>query len=225
MGSFSAELRAGAADVWDAQHAHPFVRGVGDGTLEVERFRHYVRQDYVYLVDYGRLLALGCARAPDLATMRSFAELTQAILVTEMDLHRSFAAEWGVHEDELEREPAGPTTRAYADFLLRTATVGDFAELVAALLPCMWGYAEVGERLAGAAAPGGGHDGYARWIATYADDEFQRLATWCRELTDRVAAGLDDAGRERMRRAFVQSSRWELAFWDASWRLEPALPG
>ena len=34
--SFAAELRAAAADVWEAQHAHPFVRGVGDGTLDEE---------------------------------------------------------------------------------------------------------------------------------------------------------------------------------------------
>lgn len=178
MRRFSDELRAAAADVWEAQHAHPFVRGIGDGTLDEAAFRHYVRQDYVYLVDYGRLLALGCARAPRLETMCRFAELTQAILVTEMDLHRSFAAEWGIAAEELEREPATPTTRAYADFLLRTAAIGDFAELVAALLPCMWGYAEVGARLAAAGPPA--HDGYARWIATYADTDFQALAAYTR---------------------------------------------
>ena len=62
--SFAAELRAASADVWDAQHAHPFVRGIGDGTLAEDRFRWYVRQDYRFLIDYGRLLALGAARAP-----------------------------------------------------------------------------------------------------------------------------------------------------------------
>lgn len=219
-GTPCAQLRAAADEIWAAQHAHPFVRGIADGTLPVERFRHYIRQDYVYLVDYGRLMALGAARAPDLATMRRFAELTQGILVTEMDLHRALAAEWGVGEAELEREPASPTTRAYADFLLRTAALGDFAELLAALLPCMWGYAEIGARLAAEPEPGGGHPGYARWIATYAGEEFQRLAAWCRELTDRAGAGVDAAGRRRMEAAFVQSSRWELAFWDAAWRLE-----
>jgi len=217
---FDAVLRAAAADVWEAQHAHPFVRGVGDGTLPEDVFRHYVRQDYVFLVDYGRLLALGCARAPELATMRRFAELTQAILVTEMDLHRSFAAEWGIDAGELEREPATPTTAAYTDFLLRTAALGDFAELVAALLPCMWGYAEIGERLAAAGAPA--YAGYARWIATYADPEFQALADWCRALAADLGAGLDEAGRARMQRAFVASSRHELAFWEACWRREAA---
>jgi thiaminase/transcriptional activator TenA len=68
--SVSAELRAAAAEVWEAQHAHPFVRGIGAGTLDEERFRFYVRQDYLFLIDYGRLLALGAARAPRLVEMR-----------------------------------------------------------------------------------------------------------------------------------------------------------
>ncbi|MDO8184035.1 thiaminase II [Conexibacter sp. JD483] len=235
-GGFSAELRAAAAATWEAQHTHPFVRGIGDGTLPLDRFRHFVRQDYVYLVDYGRLLALGCARAPELATMRRFAELTQAILVTEMDLHRAFALEWGVAPAELEAEPPTATTRAYTDFLLRTATLGDFADLVAALLPCMWGYAEVGARLAAAQPPpaaasapdaatpapdAAAPNPYARWIATYADPEFQALAAWCRELMDRIGSAADVPTRARLHDVFAHSSRHELAFWDASWRLEP----
>lgn len=211
------------------------MRGIGDGTLPLDRFRHFVRQDYVYLVDYGRLLALGCARAPELTTMRRFAELTQAILVTEMDLHRAFALDWGIAPQELEAEPPTPTTRAYVDFLLRTAALGDFADLVAALLPCMWGYAEVGARLAAAQPPAAAPDAaaapavappapdvnpYARWIATYADPEFQALAAWCRELMDRLGAAADAPARARLHDVFAQSSRHELAFWDAAWRLE-----
>ena len=197
------------------------MRGVGDGSLPLDRFRHFVRQDYLYLVDYGRLLALGCARAPELETMRRFAELTQAILVTEMDLHRAFAAEWGIAPEELEAEAPTATTRAYTDFLLRTAALGDFADLVAALLPCMWGYAEVGARLAAAQRPDGAANPYARWIATYADPDFQALAGWCRELTDRLGAAADGPTRARLHDVFAASSRHELAFWEASWRLEP----
>ena len=68
---FADELRAGAAGLWEAQHAHPFVRGIADGTLSEDRFVHYVRQDYVFLIEYARMLALGAARAPDLQTMVS----------------------------------------------------------------------------------------------------------------------------------------------------------
>jgi thiaminase/transcriptional activator TenA len=209
--SFSAQLRRAADPIWQAQHDHPFVRGIADGTLPVAQFERYVRQDYVFLIDYGRLLALGAARAPDVPTMRRFAELTQAILGGEMELHRAFAREFGITDAELEAEEPAFVTRAYTDFLLRTAALGDFAELAAALLPCMWGYAQIGERLA--AGPRPADERYARWIDTYADPEFAELATWCRALVDRLAAETGEAGRERMRGAFVVCSEHELAFW------------
>jgi thiaminase/transcriptional activator TenA len=134
-----------------------------------------------------------------------------------MALHRAFAAEWGIGSEELARERPTPTTAAYTDFLLRTAALGDFAQVIAALLPCMWGYSEIGRSLAARGRPA--HPLYARWIDAYADPEFARLAEWCRAICDEVACVAD---RERMREAFLASSRHELAFWDASWRLEPA---
>jgi thiaminase (transcriptional activator TenA) len=214
--SFSAELRRAADPVWQAQLAHPFVRGIGDGTLPEDRFRFYVRQDYLFLIDYGRLLALGAARAPRLEWMRRFASLAQSVLETEMDLHREFAARWDISVQELESERTAPATDAYCDFLLRTAALGDFSELAAALLPCMWGYAEIGQRLAAEGLPD--HERYAEWIEMYASDEFGELATWCRELTDGAAARVDGAARDRMHAAFRASSEHELAFWDSAWR-------
>jgi thiaminase/transcriptional activator TenA len=214
--SLSAELRAAAADVWEAQHAHPFVRGIGDGTLDEERFRFYVRQDYRFLIDYGRLLALGAARAPRLQEMRRFAALAQGVLETEMTLHAGLAERWGISVAELEAEPPAPATRGYCDFLLRTAALGDFAELCAALLPCMWGYAEIGSRLASEGTPP--HAGYAAWIATYADPEFQSLARWARELTDGAGADAGAAAVGRMHAAFRTSSELELGFWESAWR-------
>jgi thiaminase (transcriptional activator TenA) len=218
--SLAAELRVGAADVWEAQHAHPFVRGVGDGTLDEARFRFYIRQDYRFLIDYGRLLALGTARAPRVAEMRRFAGLSQSVLETEMVLHVGFAQRWGIATDALETEPAAPATAAYTDFLLRTAALGDYAELVAALLPCMWGYAEIGERLAAAGMPD--HARYTAWIAMYADAEFQALAAWARELTDVAGADAGPGAVARMHAAFRASSEHELAFWEAAWRYDGA---
>jgi thiaminase (transcriptional activator TenA) len=214
--SFSAELREAAAPVWEAQVAHPFVQGIGDGSLPEDRFRFYVRQDYLFLTDYGRLLALGAARAPRLEWMRRFAALAQAVLETEMDLHRQFAARWGITTEQLSSERTAPATDAYCDFLLRTASLGDFAELVAALLPCMWSYAEIGERLAAAGLPD--HEGYAEWITMYASDEYAELARWSRELTDAAAAEVAGPGRMRMHAAFRASSEHELAFWESVWQ-------
>ena len=176
-----------------------------------------MRQDYLFLVEYARVLALACARAPRLDLMERFAELTQATLTNEMDLHRAYAAEWGVKPDELARESATATTRSYSDFLIRTASIGDYDELLASLLPCMWGYSELGRAL----EPRNRDDHpFRAWIQTYSSDEFAELARWCREALDAVA---DAADLDRLREPFLVSSRFELAFWDMAWRLEPPL--
>ncbi len=207
-----------ARPVWEAQHNHPFVRGIGDGSLDLEKFKFWVRQDYVFLIEYARLLALAVARAPDLATMRRFAELTHSTLSVEMELHRSYAAEFGISTEELEAEEKAPTTRAYADFLLRVAALGDFPELIAALLPCMWGFSDIGRRLAQAPRPS--DQRYATWIEMYSSSEFAELTDWCRALVDRVGAELPEDGLRRMEEAFLTSSRYECQFWDMAWRLE-----
>jgi thiaminase/transcriptional activator TenA len=153
--AISEELRSECADIWERQHRHPFVTGIGDGTLDVNRFRFWVRQDYLFLIEYGRVLAFAAARAPDLASMSRFAELTHSTLTTEMDLHRSFCGELGISRADLEAERMARTTRGYTDFLVRVAAQADFALVLAALLPCMWGYSEIGQRLAGRGPPGG----------------------------------------------------------------------
>ncbi|MFN8633952.1 MAG: thiaminase II [Chloroflexota bacterium] len=215
---FTNHLAALAAPIWQAQHAHPFVRGIGDGTLDVERFAFWIRQDYLFLIEYCRLFALAAARAPDLETIGRFADLLQATARTEMDLHRGYAAQFGISTDALERETMAPTTRGYTDFLLRVATTGDFAELAAALLPCMWGFSQIGQRLAAQPRPADAR--YAAWVEMYADPEFAALADWCRELVDRLADDAGPATRARMAAAFVTSSRYELAFWEMALTLE-----
>ncbi len=215
---FSARLKAAAADVWRAQHEHPFIRGIGDGSLDVACFQHWVRQDYRFLIEYARVLATAAARAPDLATMTRLAALANETLATEMSLHRSYAGEFGIANDELEREEMAPTCRAYTDFLVRMAATGSFAELVGALLPCMWGFAEIGLGLAAKGRPADSR--YAAWIDMYASDEFVALADWCRTLMDNAAAGLPESELARVEEAFVTSSRYELLFWEMAWNRE-----
>jgi thiaminase/transcriptional activator TenA len=207
LSSVSSALRAAAAPVWDASLAHPFVRGLGDGSLDESAFRYYIRQDYLFLIDYGRLLSLGAARAPRVKWMRRFAGLASSVLETEMSLHREFAGRWGVSVADLERERVATATAAYADCLLRVASLGDFAELCAAVAPCMWGYAEIGTALSSSATS----DRYAEWIDMYASAEFGELASWSRALLDEVDGDVD-----RMTAAFVTSSEHELAFWEAA---------
>jgi thiaminase/transcriptional activator TenA len=212
--AFSDHLRAQAEPIWQAQLAHPFVRGIGDGTLDPRIFALWLRQDYSFLLDYARLFALAAARAPGPATAARFAALHHETTTTELDLHRAYAAEFGITPEQLAAEEKRPTTQAYTDFLLRTAALDDFPVAAAAILPCMWGYSWLGQQLAAAGPPPEAR--YARWVALYAAPEFTALADWCREIVD-AAADPGAATRRRMEAAFLLSSRYELAFWEMAW--------
>ena len=207
----SSELRSAASSVWDAAVTHPFVRGLEDGSLDEAAFAFYIRQDYLFLIDYGRLLSLGAARAPRLEWMRRFAGLASSVLETEMALHREFAARWGV--TDLEAVQVEPATAAYCNFLLRTASLGDFSELAAAVLPCMWSYAEIGATLRPTS------DRYREWIDMYASEEFGELAAWARSIVDDV-----DGDEDRMGAAFAASCEHELRFWDAAYAARAPRP-
>ena len=199
--------------------AHPFVTGVGDGTLPVEKFKYYVVQDYAYLIDYSRALALASARAPRLDDMSWFAGLLDETLNVEMSLHRSYCQEFGISAQELESTLASPTTVAYTSFLLKTAYQGSFGELVASLLPCQWGYWEIGDHLLKRGLP---QDAplYAKWIEMYTTEEFTALAHHGREMAGRIGDEAGPTERAAMGQAYRTSVRLELQFWNMAYRLE-----
>ncbi|TVP74924.1 MAG: thiaminase II [Gemmatimonadales bacterium] len=211
-------LHAAALPLWEAQLDHPFVRGIGDGTLEEERFRRWVLQDYVYLKEFARVFAWAVAKADRLESMGWYATVLDMTLNKEMALHRSYAERFGITEAELEAVSMWPTTRAYTDFLVRTAADGDMADLLAALLPCAWGYIVIGQALAGGDRPDDAR--YADWIDQYASEEFESAGTWLREELDRVVGAADVPTFTRLREIFLLSSRYELRFWDMCWEGE-----
>lgn len=219
---FTDRLRDAARPVWQRQLEHPFVRGISDGSLEEGRFRRWVEQDYLYLVEFARVFGWAAAKADRLDAMQWYASVLDLTLNTEMELHRAYAARFGVSPEELEEVAMWPTTRAYTDFLVRTAADGDMAELVAALLPCAWGYAWLGRRLAERGTPEDGR--YADWIEQYASEEFQDAARWLRGEMDRLARDRDEAVLRRLEHLFVLSSRYEWSFWEMCWHGEEWKP-
>jgi thiaminase (transcriptional activator TenA) len=174
----------------ERQLAHPTVRGIAAGDLEPARFRSWLVQDYLFLLDYVRLFALTAARAPDPDTLGRLVDLAHATFHQELSLHRAYAAEFGLAQADLDRAEKSPQCAAYTDFLLRTAATAEFAEVLT-------------------------EPRYRRWIQTYADPDFADLAAWCAALLDRATGGLPTAHLAACERAFLTSLRHELAFWDA----------
>ncbi|MFQ5896218.1 MAG: thiaminase II, partial [Nitrospinota bacterium] len=182
-----------------------------------EKFRFYMCQDYAFLIEYCRVLALAAAKARELPDMSWFARLLDATLNTEMALHRSYAARFGISEAELEGAELAPSARAYTRHLLSVAWGGELGEIAAALLPCQWSYSEIGQKLASRGEPQGP---YAEWVRAYASEEFAELANWIRELVNRLAEEAAPSARRLWEEHFRASCRYEHLFWEMSWKME-----
>ncbi|AJI20482.1 thiaminase II [Priestia megaterium] len=212
---FSERLYEKLQPIWRQNHNHPFVQGMGDGTLEKEKFRFYMIQDYLYLIDYAKLFAIGAMKATDLQTMGEFAALLDSTLNEEMSLHREYAKKIEISEKELEKAQPSPTTLAYTHYMLHVGQSGTLAELVAALLPCMWSYWEIGKELS--EKPGANNEFYREWIEMYSSEEFGELATWCINLFDSLTEDKSEAELEKLEEIFLNTTRFEYMFWDMAY--------
>ncbi|MBI3635370.1 MAG: thiaminase II [Candidatus Rokubacteria bacterium] len=215
--SFTRELWAAIAPIYQAILRHPFVRGLTDGSLPREAFRFYAIQDALYLREFARALSIAAARAPRDEWIIMFNEHAAGALRVERALHESFFKEFGLSPGDVAATPLAPTNQAYCAYLLAIAYGAPFHEAVAALLPCYWIYWEVGKELERA---GSKDPLYARWIGTYASKEFGAVVRGVLEATDTIAPALDAEARAAMSRHFVTTSRYEWMFWDMGLRRE-----
>ncbi|QRV14302.1 thiaminase II [Haloterrigena salifodinae] len=214
--AFSDKLLEAGADVWAAQKDHPFVCELAAGTLDEDAFQHWVKQDYRYLLDYARVFSIAGTKARDEATMTHLLGVAHEVLDHGMDLHREFAADYGISPEELEAVEKAPTCHAYTNFLVRTAYEGSIAEIAAALYPCMQGYLDVAEHMADLTKE---DHRYTPFIELYTGEEFREATAWCRTFVDDCGErypGEHDA----MREAFLTSAKLEYRFWEMAYTRE-----
>lgn len=198
--SLSSRLEQAGRPLIEQQLVHPTVAGIARGDLPDPVFRSWLEQDYLFLLDYVRVFSRLAWQAPD-AHLADLVDLAHATYHDELSLHRSLAAEFGA---DLDGAVKGAPCRAYTGFLLDSAA--HYADGLAALYPCMWGYSTLGAMLAENMPP---DPRYRRWIETYSDPAFAALTRRCAHMLDEAAP--DPVRAETL---FLQGMRHELDFWN-----------
>lgn len=194
-------------DLASATLGHPFVQGIGDGSLDRAKFAYYVGQDAFFLEAFARAYSIAAAKAPTWKMFQVFHGLTAGVL-EELNLHGGYAQEWGV---DLSTVAPGNATRQYTDFLLNIAWSADPGTTAVAMSPCMRLYAFLGQSLA--ANPSQSHP-YTAWIDTYSSDQFEPLAQQLEELVNAQAADHD-----LTQRTYRYAMVCELNFFEAAWQI------
>jgi thiaminase/transcriptional activator TenA len=207
-------LKEACPEEWGAYTRHKFVRALGTGDLPEACFRHYLVQDYLFLIQFSRAYALSVYKADTIDDMRTAARTLGGILDSEMGLHVRFCAEWGLSREDLESAPEATATIAYTRFVLERGMAGDVLDLHTALAPCVVGYGEIARALLD--DPATRHEGnpYRAWIDAYAGEEYQALANAAREQLDAMASRRLSAARlPALISTFSRATRLEAQFW------------
>ncbi|AMD01600.1 TenA family protein [Halomonas chromatireducens] len=137
MGYRFTDLTAACQDDWRAYTEHDFVRSLGAGTLAEDAFRHYLQQDYLFLIHFARAYALAAYKSRTLADLRQAHEGLKAIVDVELGLHVGYCREWNISEEALASLPEARATMAYTRYVLDTGNRGDLLDLHALpMAPC-----------------------------------------------------------------------------------------
>ena len=210
---FSTHLWESTKEIYDKIISLPFNRELMKGTLSMDRFIFYIRQDSLYLIDYCRVLSVIASKLDNPERMLRFLKFAEDSILVEKAMHEKFLSEYK-DEGEIRKSP---TCFSYTNFLLATSAFGSTEEAVASVLPCFWIYREVGDHIYKNAGP---DNPYREWIDTYSAEEFRKATDIAIGITDEIAAQSNELTRSKMTEVFKTSARLEYIFWESAYKKE-----
>ena len=216
MDNLSNFLREENIDRWKtANYEHPFVKKLGDGSLELDKFQYYLKQDYVFLINYCKVLALAVSKSSSEKMMRKWASLLDETLNSEMDLHRNFCRDYGISLSSLEKTKADTSTASYCNFLIDNAIKNSEKFIAISLLPCQWGYQEIAQNFVKNNLESNSF--HKIWVDSYSSQEYQDVTNWLKNYVDEVGKNSNNKEIKTYKELFSMGIEYEIGFWDSAW--------
>ena len=206
-------------EIWDGYSKHPFILGIQNGTLDKEKFKHYLIQDYLYLIDYARTFAIGAAKAKNPETMQLFSFYVNYLTEDGFSISDGYLGELNVTEDDVDRKNTALDNLSYTSYMLRVAYEDGEAEILAAIMSCTCSYERIAKKIIENNPESVNHPFYGRWIQGYASDVYAERNVVLVDLLNRLTAHYTEAQLEHLKEIFVACSRYEMAFWNIGWNL------
>lgn len=213
------QLIVATKDIWDAYIRHPFVQGIQNGTLDREKFRYYIMQDFLYLKDYAKVFAIGIAKAKSTETANLFAKYI-AVMNGEVDIHSGYLGRFQVTQEEIEAMLPSLDNLSYTSYMLRVAYEEGEAEILAAILSCAYSYEWIAKQIVCNNPKSVEDSFYGDWIRGYASEDYAADNAILLETLDKLTEHYTENQVKHLVDIFVACSRYELAFWQMSWDME-----
>lgn len=203
-------------DLWDKYNEHPFVKGLADGTLPLEKFQFFMIQDHLYLMQYAKVFALGVLKAKNESDMRLFSGLIAATLDTENALHQAYLRRLNISQEMIAQAKPSIVTDSYTNYMIAIAEKEGLGELMAAVLSCSWSYKLIGdfmEKFPGATE----QEFYGEWVNMYISDGYRSSNQLMIDMVDRLTEGYTEQQIQNLEHIVYVCSQYEYMFWDMAW--------
>ncbi len=213
------KLHKSVETIWEGYLSQPFVKELGEGTLDADKFRFYMIQDYRYLLQYAKVFAMGIVKSEDERIMAKFSTMVEDVLNGEMNVHKTYMGRLGITEKEVETTKSSLANQSYTSYMLDVAYKGDALDILIAVLACAWSYQEIGEHhkeIPGALE----HPFYGEWITGYSCEEYCATTKEIMDLVNELGEGISLEKEKKLEEIFVNCSRYEKGFWDMAYKME-----
>ena len=210
-------LRKSNFSNWLLYTKHEFVKKLSDGSLNKTYFLNYLKQDYLFLIQFSKAWSLAILKSDNLEEMKIAASTVNELINFEMGLHISLCEKYGISKFDLENTEEENENIAYTRYVLELGYSGDFLDLLSALAPCVLGYGEIGINLQNSNPK---VSMYKKWIETYSSSEYQNVCFNVGKLIDKsfqLRLGENYTNTYKWKKAnqiFKKATSLEVDFWN-----------
>lgn len=209
-------LLAATKEIWESYNTHPFVMGIQNRTLDKEKFRYYIMQDFLYLKDYAKTFAVGVAKAKSIETANLFAKYI-AVMNGELDVHSGYMGKFQITQDEIDNMKPSLDNLSYTSYMLRVAYEEGEVEILTAILSCAYSYEVIAKKIVKNNPASINDEFYGDWISGYVSEDYADGNAILLDTLNILTEHYAEAQIMHLIDIFVACSRYELAFWQMSW--------
>ena len=196
---------------WSEYTNHKFLSDLVNNKLPDRNFKNYLVQDYVFLQQFLKILALSVCKS------NSFEEINRSVnfikgIDLEIKLHTSYCKKWKISLKSLNNIKVESANSAYTDHVLSVGKNGNNLDIFSCLAPCIIGYGEIGFKLS--KIKNWKKSKYSSWIKMYSSKEYQQVAKDNIDYLDILFKKNKNKNMNKLEKNFKKSTILEKNFWE-----------
>ncbi len=208
--TFFYKLKNSCKKEWSEYTNHKFLSDLVNNKLPDKNFKDYLIQDYVFLHQFLKILALSVYKS------NSFEEINRSVnfikgIDHEIKLHMSYCKTWGIPLKSLNNIVVAKANSAYTDYVLNIGKNGNNLDIFSCLSACIIGYGEIGFKLS--KIKNWKKSKYNSWIKMYSSKEYQLVAKDNIDYLDILSKNYRAKNLTKLKNNFKKSTILERNFW------------